>query len=154
MFISDSHIVLSLALAATMLLAVRLVWEMVRRRHSKRALDSYIQFDALITELSSRFVNVPVERIDREIAYTVGQLPKYLPNISAVSILESGADTNALLLTGFNVGLWNATTRFNTDDVEWYTRQGLHNKEVVLMDVRQLPREANAPKGILQDRGI
>jgi len=154
MFISDSHIVLSLALAATMLLAVRLVWEMVRRRHSKRALDSYIQFDALITELSSRFVNVPVERIDREIAYTVGQLPKYLPNIGAVSILESGADTNALLLTGFNVGLWNATTRFNADDLEWYTRQGLHNKEVVLMDVTQLPREANAPKGILQDRGI
>ena len=153
MFITNSGIVFSLVLATTMLLAGLLIWEAVRRRHSKRELESCIQFDALVTELSSRFVNAPVERIDREIAYTVGQLPKYLLNISAVSILEAGADTNALLLTRSNVDLSNAT-RFNTDDLEWYTRQGLHNKEVVLMDVSQLTREANAPKGILQDRGI
>jgi len=154
MFISNSNIVFILAFATAMLLVSCLVWETIRRRRNKRALESYIRFDALIAELSARFVNVPVERIDREIAYTVGQLPKYLPNICAVSILECGADTNALSLRRPNLDLWGATTRFNTDDVEWYTRQGLNNKEVVLMDLSQLPREATPPKGILEDRGI
>lgn len=154
MFISNSNIVFTLVFATTMLLAGCLVWQTIRRRRSKRTLESYIRFDALIAELSARFVNVPVERIDREIAYTVGQLPKYLPNICAVSIVECGADTNALLLTRSKVDLWNATTRFNADDLEWYTRQGLNNKEVVLMDLSQLPREGTPPKSILQDRGI
>jgi signal transduction histidine kinase len=152
--LTSNNTVLSLVLAATMLLVGMLVREMVQHRHSSQALESYIHFDALTRELSSRFVNVPVERIDSEIAYALGQLPKYLPNIRGVSILESGADANALLLTRSNVDLWNGTTRFKTDDLEWYTRQGLNNKEVVLMDVSQLPKESNPPNSILQDRGI
>jgi len=140
--------------ATTMLLIAFLIWEMVRRLHTKRALESYVHFEALIAELSSRFVNVPVERIDSEIAYAVEQLPTCLPNISRVSILECTADTDALLLTRPNVNLWNATARFKADGLEWYARQGLSNKEVILMDVSQLPKEANAPKSILEDRGI
>lgn len=154
MFMHNDNITFGLAVITVMLLIGSLVWEMVRRRRSKRALDSYVRVDALITELSSRFVNVPLDRIGSEIAYTIDQLPQFLPKISRVSLQEYTADMNALLLTRTNIDLWNATTRFKAEDLEWYTRQGLNNKEVVLVDVSRLPKEANAPKRVLQDRGI
>lgn len=154
MFITNNNVIFGLAVTTTMLVIGVFAWEILRRRHTKRALESHVHFEALMAELSSRFVNVPIERIDSEIAYAVEQLPKCLPNISRVSILECAADTDALLLTRSNVDLWNATTRFKADDLEWCTRQGLSNKEVILMDVSQLPKGANAPKSILEDRGI
>lgn len=141
-------------LGLTVVMLTGILGVTVRRSQTQRTLESRASFEAAISELLSRFVNLPVERIDSEIVYALGQLPKHLPIISRVSVLEFSADKSELLMTPSNVESSNTAARFEADDLAWCIRHVLSNKEMIITDVSQMPEDADALKSTLQDRGI
>jgi signal transduction histidine kinase/ABC-type uncharacterized transport system substrate-binding protein len=146
-------VAVSLLIFGLAFLSAYLLLEHVRRRRAERALQSRLEFEKLISELSAYFIDLPADRIDIGIEQAVSRLTNAL-KIDRVSTMEFGDDANTLRITHPSMGSGTGAVSFSRDDFPSYVTRLLDNKTIVLSHVEDIPESAPKERDLARSRGI
>ncbi len=132
--------------------------EIIERTETERALQFRLGFESLLTSISTRFINLPTDKIDRGIVKALGQLTEFAGAECAILVLfsEDRATINMVLewdgpdsqsVRGELEGL--SLTSFN-----WSMEQLEDLETVYIREVGELPPGAAPEKRLMQSLGI
>jgi signal transduction histidine kinase/ABC-type uncharacterized transport system substrate-binding protein len=142
---------------ALVVLTAYLLIERRRLTLAEQGLEAEARFERLISEFSTRFIDLPADKIDVGIEQTLSQLVNYL-TVDWVGIFEFTVDKTALVLTHSNpITLGDSAhtpERYATKKLPWHTRKLLNNEPIVLTNLDQLPDDTDEDKAFLQSRGV
>jgi len=127
------------------------------RMHVEQALEKSLMFESLLTEISTNFINQPVDRIDKEIENAQCRICNLLGiDLSALWQWSDNA-CNTLLLTHVYSTHDDAQLPeegMNQDHFPWCRQQMLANRIVSVSSLDDLPPEAARDRESCLDFGI
>ncbi|MHC1744361.1 MAG: response regulator [Syntrophobacteraceae bacterium] len=132
--------------------------EIIERRETEKALQFRLEFESLLTSISTRFINLPTDKIDRGIVAALGQLTEFSGTECAVLVLFS--DDRASIATVLE---WNGPkTRSVRERLEglslspltWSMEQLENLETIYIRAIEDLPGAAASEKNLLQSLGI
>jgi PAS domain S-box-containing protein len=148
--------ILAIFVALVVLIGYLLI-ERRRLRLAEQGLEAEARFERLISELSTRFIDLPADKIGVGIEQTLGQLVSYLA-VDWVGIFEFTIDKADLVLTHSNpTALGPAAQtpqRYATAGLPWHMSKLLSNEPIVFANLEQLPHDSHDDKAFLQSRGV
>lgn len=117
-------------------------------------LESQFEFEKLISNLSARFVNLPVEQVDEEIEKGLQQLWKFL-QIDRCRLLKiSGDKKKATVIHAHSAeGSSGLSDVSYSDDFPWHSER-LLSGETICINIKDLPPEADFDKRSAERIGI
>jgi len=132
-----------------------LVMESVRRRRAEVHLTQRLAFEELLSEFSARFVDLPPEQVDSQIAAELRKLGEYLQvdRITLFKLSETG-DRMVLVQSFSAAGVAPPTAQIDIDPFTWAGEIVLQGKSFHFSDPDDLPPEAGAEKAFMQSQGI
>jgi formate hydrogenlyase transcriptional activator len=129
-------------------------------RTSKKALEERLEFESLLAELSGRFINLPVDRVNDEIKHAQRRICELL-DLERSSLFQVPAqEPGALLLTHIHQPLGGPPIpeRANARDLfPWAAQRLLAGKRVTIMKMSDLPPEAGRDRenlGLLGTKSV
>jgi len=123
----------------------RMQAEIIERKGTERALEERLKFETLLAELSARFVNLPPDRIDREIEDAQRRICELLDLDRSPLFQVPEREPGALLLTHLYQppGSPPPLSRHNATDLyPWTTQKLLAGETVTISKLTDLPPEA------------
>jgi transcriptional regulator with GAF, ATPase, and Fis domain len=117
-------------------------------------LQERLRFEALLSDLSARFINLPAEQVDQEIEAGLQRLVEFL-DLDRSTLYQLADDGNTMVFThswakaGF-APFPNVNAR---EQLPWILKQILNGETVVFASVEHLPEEAARDKEILRKFG-
>ena len=132
--------------------------DITKEKEIEAALTYRGDFESLILELSTRFIDISYRRIDREIEAALEKLGRFCGS-SSTNIFEFSDDRSIFNMTH----LWrDEHVTIEKDDLQnlssaempWWTGMILNQKPVAVQSVDNLPDEAGIERAILQSHGI
>ncbi len=135
-----------------------LIEEVTRRKKAEEALNYRLEFEKMVSEVSSRFVSLPPERLNDGVNHALMQTGQFF-----------GADRSYILQFSNNLEIMNATHEWCADGVDSQldSNQGLALKDfhyladmlknrnyIYIPDTSSLPLEAGSEQRFFQERGI
>jgi len=127
-------------------------------RPSAEDLGSILEFETLVADLSSRFINLPHDELDREIADALRRVSERLGLDSAVLWQWTGAARDVITPTHLHdamQGLGSAEP-LSQEHFPWVVQQMRAGRMVVIPSLEKLPAEAavdrEAPAGTVSSR--
>jgi transcriptional regulator with GAF, ATPase, and Fis domain len=132
-----------------------LVIESVRRRRAEVHLAQRLAFEEILSEFSARFVDLPPEQVDAQIAAELRKLGEYL-QVDRITLFElSETDQRMVLVeTYFGAGVPPPTAQIEIKPFTWASERILKGKSFHFSDPDDLPPEAAAEKAFMQSQGI
>jgi PAS domain S-box-containing protein len=118
--------------------------DITERKLAEQALEERLRFEMLLTEISTRFVNQPVDRIDREIEDAQGRICKLLD--LDISALWQWSDETCNLLMPTHV--YNTqegaqpSEGMTQENFPWCRQQMLDGRIISVSSLEELPPEA------------
>jgi len=145
---------LSLCLAVCMLI-LGLLWERSRRKKIKKSLAERLAFEALLSDLSTTFINLPEEQVDLNIEANLGRIADFL-SFDRITLFEFCGEGKELESTT----LWNAQgSQPLPEDTKpipwpWWTGRGLQPGPVTFPDPSIPAAESSNVRRYLLESGI
>jgi signal transduction histidine kinase len=143
------------AIIATVLILI-LLRNLSHLRRTRSELNDRLRFERLIAMLSTKFVNIPPEKVDQEVERGLDEVIETM-KIDRCAILELSKDSAEVRITNKRPTLDAGTVPFplSRQRLPWLYEQTSHGKVIVLPDVRKdLPTETDAEKNFFREFGI
>jgi signal transduction histidine kinase/ABC-type uncharacterized transport system substrate-binding protein len=151
------QIFISLFLFSLLLFFTAFLVEQTRRRSIEEEFNREARFERLISELSTYFIDLPVDEIQLGIDQTLRKLIEFL-HVDRVSIFEFTNHKTELQLTHSCAVTTSVSApppaRYATSSIPWYASTLLNNQTVVLTDLNQLPEIADTDRAFLRGRSV
>ena len=129
-----------------------------QRKQAEDTLNHQLEFEKIIAEISSAFVNLPAEKIDSGINYALKLTGEFF-NVDRSYVFQFSADGQTMS----NTHEWCAegiepqmdqVQDFPTEHLPWWAEQIQSREYVYIPDVNDLPPEARAEKEEFQHQDI
>jgi formate hydrogenlyase transcriptional activator len=122
---------------------------------SSSSLEERLQFETLLADLSTRFVNLPSDKIDMEIETVLQRITEAL-NIDRCSVAQFTEDRNKLHVThAFSVpGVPPMPDLVLNEQQPWYSRKLYRCESIVMKSIGDLPEEAGVERAHCLQQGI
>ena len=144
----------ALAMLALVLLSGYLLFERTRRRQAEVSLQSSFEFEQLISELSTYFIDLPPNKIDAGIDEALNRLRVFL-SVDRVTMFQFSADEAELYRTHYSSGTeMLGPDALNAKLCPWYFPNFLSGKPLFLNSLKELPAEAEADRKLLEHSGV
>ena len=105
-------------------------------------LESPIAFETLVADLSSRFINLPADDVDREIEHALGRVCELL-GVDFAALWQWPAGVSGKVVpTHLHPRRDPDAPEPTLEDYPWYRQQMLAGRTVVITSLDQLPAEA------------
>jgi signal transduction histidine kinase/ABC-type uncharacterized transport system substrate-binding protein len=144
----------ALVMLALVLLSGYLLFERRRRRQAEVSLQSSFEFEQLISELSTYFIDLPADKIDAGIDEALNRLRAFL-SVDRVTMFEFSAAQAELLRTHYSSGTGTlATEVLNASLCPWYFSNLVRGQPLFFRNLNELPAEATADGKILANFGV
>ena len=127
--------------------------DITQRKQASLAIAAALQFETLLADLSANFVNIPVERVNHELAYCLGTITEHL-------------DLDRACLFVYDSEIFNLTHHWTREGIPegpfrkqaattlpYFRRKILEGEPWLVEDVDQMPPEAAAYQKILREQG-
>jgi PAS domain S-box-containing protein len=140
---------------AQALAIVALLWQRTNRRRIQAELIWRLELESLLAELSTLFIDLPEEEIEKNIECGLVRLGQFL-RFDRISLLEFSPDRKALrtLCSWNSPEIAPAPAVLNTEQVGWCTQQLLRGEICLISDLKAIPKEACAEKGYYHQNGV
>ena len=122
---------------------------------SQTSIQERLQFETLLADMSTRFVNLPADQIDKEIENGLERIAEVL-QIDRCSVAQFSEKRTKLKLThAFALpGVTPMPELILNEQQPWYTRKLLRREPIVMCSVDELPEEAAIEKAHCLKEGI
>jgi formate hydrogenlyase transcriptional activator len=117
--------------------------------------DERLRYETMLSDISTRFVNLPAQKIDQEIEACLKLIAQTL-NIDRCSVAQLTPDKSELVVTHAYVkaGLRAMPDLVLTKQQPYYTKRLLSSEGIVMEKVSELPEEAEAERRHCLKEGI
>ena len=117
--------------------------------------EERLQFETLLADMSTRFVNLPADRIDQEIERVLERIARVL-HIDRCSVAQFSADRTKLQVTHAfaRTGVTPMPDLILNEQQPWYTKKLLQHEPLVMNCVDELPAEAAVEKAYCMEQGV
>jgi signal transduction histidine kinase/ABC-type uncharacterized transport system substrate-binding protein len=144
----------ALVLLVSVLLTAYLLLERGRRRQAEVSLQSSFEFEQLISELSSYFIDLPADKIDAGIDEALNRLRVFL-SVDRVTMYEFSPEQKQLRRTHFSSGTGMLGPEvLNATLSPRYFSNLLSCKSLFLKSLNELPAEATTDGKVLEHFGV
>jgi signal transduction histidine kinase/ABC-type uncharacterized transport system substrate-binding protein len=144
----------ALVLLASVLLTAYLLFERGRRKHAELSLQSSFEFEQLISDLSSYFIDLPADKIDAGIDEALNRLRVFL-NVDRATMYEFSSEQRELLRTHCSSGTGTlGPEALNASLCPWYFANLLSGKSLFVKNLNELPAEATRDGKALEHFGV
>jgi len=131
--------------------------EIIQRQQVEETLKERLGFEALLSDLSARFVIVPQEEIDREIEQALKQILEFF-QVDRCALMRVVKGNNTLEITHIalkeGVPMFPASLELSRDMFPWVFKRVVERHEVVAFkSLRELPPEAFIDKQSYESLG-
>jgi signal transduction histidine kinase len=131
---------------------VHLILQRKRRRRAEASLEYELRFESLLSELSARFVNLRLERVDGEIEDALEKLRNFL-GLDRVSLFEILEGAHFALMHSASLADRSPIPRtFRGDSFPWLVGNMLAGKECVIQGLDNLPLDATNERAFVRER--
>lgn len=143
------------ALLAQSIAIFALLWQRKKRRQIAAELVWRFKLESLLSELSTTFINLPENLIDREIERSLGLLGEFL-RMDSISLLEFSSDRKELgtICCWSASGVSPAPPVLKTDQLPWWKKRLLSGIVTHASDPDSLPEAAVAERQYFRQTGI
>ncbi len=133
------------------LLICGLLWQRARRRKAQRSLVERLEFESLVSDLSTIFINLPQEEIDPSVKTSLGRIAEFL-GMDGITLHEFSGDRLRLIVSIFwrRDGGKPVPETIEIAQFLWWSNLLLRGEVVLVSDVNALPEEASAEKEYLR----
>jgi PAS domain S-box-containing protein len=145
---------LSILLAQTLLIMALLI-QRQRRKESQKLLLWRLEFESLLSDLSTTFISLPANEVDTHIEAGLARIGKFL-EMSRITIFELSQDgTEFHPISAWNApGISKAPLTMSTTHLPWWRDQILSGKVSLMWRLEDLPEEASVEKEFFRQRGV
>jgi signal transduction histidine kinase/ABC-type uncharacterized transport system substrate-binding protein len=144
----------ALVLLALVLLSGYLLFERRRRKQAEVSLQSSFEFEQLISELSTYFIDLPTDKIDAGIDEALNRLRAFL-SVDRVTMYEFSAEQAEVLRTHYSSGTGMlAPEALNASLCPWYFSNLSKGQPLFFRNLNELPAEATVDGKILASFGV
>ena len=144
----------ALVLLISVLLTAYLLFERGRRRQAEVSLQSSFEFEQLISELSSYFIDLPADKIDAGIDEALNRLRVFL-SVDRVTMYEFSPEQKELRRTHFSSGTGMLGPELlNASHCPWYFSNLLSCKTLFFKSLNELPAEATTDGKVWENFGV
>jgi two-component system, LuxR family, sensor kinase FixL len=143
------------AVTATVLILI-LLRNLSRLRRTRSELNDRLRFERLIAMLSTKFVNIPPEKVDQEVEKGLDEVIEMM-KIDCCAIFELSKDSGEVRVTNKRLTAGAEVVPFplSKQRLPWLYEQTSRRKFIVLPDVtKDLPAETDAEKIFFREFGI
>jgi formate hydrogenlyase transcriptional activator len=147
--------VISLIVVEALLIAA-LIIQMGKRRRAQQALAERLRFEALLAELSASFVNLPADKVDREVEKWMQRLTEFL-GVDRSSLVEYSPDGILVGVTHSHTapGIQPTSELVLNARFPWYAEQLMGGKPLSLSRLPDdLPAEAKPEREYCLQTGL
>jgi PAS domain S-box-containing protein len=146
---------LGLLLVMQTVLIVGLLLHRRRRKRAEQSLARQLRFEALISDISSEFINLPLNEIESEIQRSLVRLRDFL-RVDRISIFELGDKETSLRLRHSAAVEGMAATRepLSRDDFPWLFAQIGRTEPVVISGPEALPLDAKGERELFRKMNL
>ncbi len=124
-------------------LIVVLLRQVKRRRQAQRALDDQLQFERLVTEISSEFINLPVEQFSGRIERAIARVAECLGfDAAAIVVFLDGAARSEVRYLWRRVASPEITGMMSERQFPWTFAEQVAGRDVCFQDPAELPPAA------------
>ncbi len=118
------------------------------------SIEERLQFETLLADLSTKFVNLPADKIDMEIETVLQRITEAL-NIDRCSVAQFSANRNKLRVThAYAVPGVTPMPDLVLNEQPWYSQRLFKCEPVVMKSIDELPEEATVEKAHCLQQGI
>jgi hypothetical protein len=143
-----------LILALQSVVIIGLLVNRVRRRHAERALADRLRFESLLSEMSSRFVHLPPDRVGQEIKHALGQIAEFL-DVDGGSLFRVSADGTELNMShSWMKDSEHPVARIRLTEIPWIWGHISRNQVVRFTTSTDLPDEAQCERQLFRRVGL
>lgn len=144
-----------LALLAQSMAIFALLWQRKKRKQIAAELVWRFKLESLLSELSTTFINLPEELIDREIERSMARLGEFL-RMDSISLLEFSSDRKELgtICCWSTSGVSPASPVLKTDQMPWWKKRLLSGIVTHASGPDSLPEAAIAERRYFRQTGI
>ena len=125
------------------------------RHYAQADLAERLRFEKTLSELSARFVNLPPDRVDSQIAHELKMLAKFF-EVDRVTVFEiSEIDQRLHTVHSFTrSNVAPAPSQMEFHRLTWAQKKLFNGEMVIFSDPGELPPDAVAEKEFLQSQGV
>ena len=125
------------------------------RHYAQADLAERLRFEKTLSELSARFVNLPPDRVDSQIAHELKMLAKFF-EVDRVTVFEiSEIDQRLHTVHSFTrSNVAPAPSQIEFHRLTWALKKLFNGEMVIFSDPGELPPDAVAEKEFLQSQGV
>ena len=125
------------------------------RHYAQADLAERLRFEKTLSELSARFVNLPPDRVDSQIAHELKMLAKFF-EVDRVTVFEiSEIDQRLHTVHSFTrSNVAPAPSQIEFHRLTWAQKKLFNGDMVIFSDPGKLPPDAVAEKEFLQSQGV
>jgi PAS domain S-box-containing protein len=131
-----------------------LLWQRARKREFQRSLFDQRAFEKMVSQLSTKFIDLPEDEVDLTIKKSLRRIAEFL-KLDRIAIYESVPPTTELHLafSWYGEQIQPVLSTVNADALPWWRDSLLRGKSVLVSTLEELPAEASAEKEHLQKLG-
>ena len=143
-----------LILALQSVVIAGLLVNRARRRRAERALADRLRFESLLSDLSSRFVHLPPDRVDQEITHALGQIAKFL-DVDGGSLFRVSTDGTELDVShSWMKDSEHPAARIRLTEIPWIWGNIARKEVFRFTTVTDLPDEAQRERELFRRVGL
>ena len=126
-----------------------------QRRRAQADLTDRLRFEEMLSAFSARFVNLPPDRVDAQIAHELKMLAEFLEVDRATVFDLSKIDQRLRAVQSFtSSGVAPAPLQIEFDRLPWARQKIVNGEMIIFGDSNDLPAEAGAEKDYFHSQGI
>jgi PAS domain S-box-containing protein len=129
------------------LLILGLLWQWARKRKFKKSLYEQMAFDKMLSELSTKFINLPEEQVQRVIGRSLSRIAKLL-ELDRITLFEYAPNTEELRIKSAwcEEGIPDVPGVIQFKKFPLWGKRLVEGETVLVPDVGALPEEAQTEK--------
>jgi formate hydrogenlyase transcriptional activator len=117
--------------------------------------EDLLRFERLIADLSARFVNIPLQQIDREITLWLERITEFFQvERTTIGIFSEDGTKLKQAYQFRSAGIESAPEVLSREQAPWYLDQLVQGKTIVLETEKDLPPEALKEKELFRARNM
>ncbi len=138
-----------------MMFIVALLWQRAKRRRIQSSLVERLEFERLLSDLSTTFINLPEAQVEQKVEQGLGRIAELL-QMDRITLFEFSQEGKDLIVNSAwpKEGVPHLPPRLNADQWPWWASNALRGASVLCSDPKLLPDEASSERNYLLQAGI
>ncbi|HVZ81378.1 MAG TPA: EAL domain-containing protein [bacterium] len=131
--------------------------DVTERRSMERVLQKRMEFEKLITSLSSHFINLPLPQIDEGIRNGIGSIGRFIGVDRVFMYVVQKEKSPNPAFEWYSEGvdpLSDEVSGISLDSFPWFSEKLGQGEAIQLVSLEELPAEASAEREFLGRRGV